>query len=77
MELDPGSALSVISEVDYNRQQFSKTPLEKTTVMLKTYTGEKVSPKEKLKVNVTYGNKTHQLELYVLKTAGPAILGHE
>lgn len=42
---------------------------------LKTYTGEKVSPKSKLKVDVAYGDKTHQLKLYVLKTAGPALLG--
>lgn len=76
MELDTGSALSVISETDYNRL-FSKIPLEKTSVMLKTYTGEKVSPKGKLKVDVSYGGKTHQLELYVLKTTGPALLGRE
>lgn len=76
MELDTGSALSVISETDYDRL-FSKIPLEKTPVILKTYTGEKVSPKGKLKVDVTYGKQTHQLELYVLKTAGPALLGRE
>ncbi|XP_062865163.1 uncharacterized protein K02A2.6-like [Trichomycterus rosablanca] len=76
MELDTGSALSIISEADYKRL-FSKLPLEKTSVMLKTYTGEEVSPKGKLKVDVTHGNKTHQLELYVLKSGGPALLGRE
>lgn len=45
--------------------------------MLKTYTGQKVTPKGKIKVDVAYGDKTHQLELYVLKTAGPALLGCE
>ncbi|XP_014834021.1 PREDICTED: uncharacterized protein K02A2.6-like [Poecilia mexicana] len=76
MELDTGSALSVISETDYDRL-FSHLPLKKTSVMLKTYTGEKVSPKGKLKVNVVYGDQTHKLELYVLKTTGPALLGRE
>lgn len=76
MELDTGSALSVISETDYNKL-FSHLPLQKTSVMLKTYTGEKVSPKGKLKVDVVYGDQTHKLELYVLKTAGPALLGRE
>ena len=62
MELDTGSALSVISEADYKRL-FSKLQLEKTPVMLKIYTGERVSPKRKPKVDVTYGDKTHKLEL--------------
>ncbi|XP_030621125.1 uncharacterized protein K02A2.6-like [Chanos chanos] len=76
MELDTGSALSVISESDY-KQLFPKLPLVQTSVMLKTYTGEKVSPKGKLKVKVTYGGKTQQLELYVLKNGGPALFGRE
>ena len=76
MELDTGSALSIISEADYKRL-FSKLQLEKTPVMLKTYTGERVSPKGKLKVDVTYGDKTHKLELYVLKNGGPALFGRE
>lgn len=42
MELDTGSALSIISGADYKRL-FSKLQLEKTPVMLKTYTGERES----------------------------------
>ena len=66
MELDTGSALSVIFEADYKRI-FSKLQLEKTPVMLKIYTGERVSPKGKLKVDVTYGDKTHVGALCVEK----------
>ena len=73
MELDTGSALSVISEIDY-KILFSNLQLKKTPV---TYTGEKVSPKRKLKVDVTHGDKTHKLELYVLKNGGPALYGRE
>ena len=52
MEIDTGSALSVISATDYNRL-FSKIPLQKTTVMLKTHTVEKVSHLGKMKVHFT------------------------
>lgn len=76
MELDTGSALSVISEADYKRL-FPKIKLQKTSIMLKTYTGEKVSPKGKMEVDVTYNGKTQQLELYVLKNGGPALFGRE
>ena len=40
MELDTGSALSIISHSDYVKN-FPKLKLKPTSVMLKTYTGEK------------------------------------
>lgn len=52
MEIDTRSALSVISVTDYNRL-FSKIPLQKTTVMLKTHTVEKVSHLGKINVYFT------------------------
>lgn len=48
---------------------FSKVAWEKTSVTLKTYTGEKMSQ------NVSYSGKTKQFELYVLKGGGPALFG--
>lgn len=74
MELDTGSALSIISVADY-KQLFSKLLLLKTSVILKNYTGKKVSPKGKLKVKVR--EKTQQLKLYVLKNGGPPLLERE
>ncbi len=76
MELDTGSALSVISAADYQRL-FSKIPLQSTSVILKTYTGEKVSPKGKLPVTVKYKENQQQLNLYVLENGGPALFGRE
>ncbi|KAI7813566.1 hypothetical protein IRJ41_020631 [Triplophysa rosa] len=76
MELDTGSALSVISTADY-KKLFPELPLQKTSVILKTYTGKKVSPKGKLKVDVKYNENTQQLDLYVLETEGPALFGRE
>lgn len=51
MELDTGSALSVISEDEY-KKLFSDIPLKTMSVLLKTYTGQKVSPKGKMRVAV-------------------------
>lgn len=76
MELDTGSALSVISEGDY-KQLFPNLLLQNTSIRLKTYTGEKVRPVGKIKVTVTYKGKTLQLMLYVLKNGGPPLFGRE
>jgi hypothetical protein len=43
MELDTGSAVSVISHVDY-RKYFLTLSLDSTSVTLKTYSGEKIIP---------------------------------
>ena len=48
MELDTGSAISVISNADYKRL-FPDLPLLKTSVRLKTYTGEQGAPTANLK----------------------------
>jgi len=57
MELDTGSALSIINERDYN-SRFAHLPLVPADLTLKTYTGQKVRPKGKFKVMVKYRKKT-------------------
>lgn len=47
MELDTGSALTVISVHDY-KQLFSHIPLKRPKLLLKTYTGQSVHPKGKI-----------------------------
>lgn len=59
MELDTGSALSIISSKDY-KAKFPDAKLSRTTVKLKTYTDEKVTPLGKLKVKVKYKNQNLQ-----------------
>lgn len=76
MELDTGSALSVISTADYKRL-YPQIALQKTEVLLKTYTGEKVAAKGKIKVNVTYKGDTQKLDLYVVQNGGSPLLGRE
>ncbi|XP_061152316.1 uncharacterized protein K02A2.6-like [Syngnathus typhle] len=74
MELDTGSALSIISFNDY-KKMFPDTKLSRTSVKLKTYTGEKVAPLGKLKVKVKYRNQKCNLELFVLKEGGVPLFG--
>lgn len=66
MELDTGSALSIISYNDY-KDKFAKIKLKSTPLTLKTYTGEKVCPLGKLKVKVNYENTRRALDLYVVR----------
>jgi hypothetical protein len=66
MELDTGSAVSVISYVDY-RKYFP----------LKTYLGEKIIPEGVMHVNVQYNNQSANLDLYVVRKGGPPLFGRE
>lgn len=76
MELDTGSAVSIIPVTMYERH-FKDVQLRKTDVILKTYSGEKLSPKGMLQVQVQYGEKTHKLPLYVVDGNGPPLFGRD
>ncbi|KAK2159261.1 hypothetical protein NP493_1730g00003 [Ridgeia piscesae] len=76
MELDTGSAVSVIGEEKYH-EQLRHVPLESTTLQLHTYTGETVKPLGVLSVKVRYGEQSKYLQLYVMKGIGPTPLGRE
>lgn len=74
MELDTGSALSLISYDNY-RDKFPNLKLKHTSVKLKTYTGERISLLGKLKVE--YKKNKCDLELYVLKNGGVPLFGRD
>jgi hypothetical protein len=76
MELDTGSAVSVISHVDY-RKYFLTLPLDSTSVTLKTYSGEKIIPEGVMHVNIQYNNQSANLNLYVVRKGGPPLFGRE
>ncbi|MCG8032935.1 MAG: DDE-type integrase/transposase/recombinase [Candidatus Thiodiazotropha taylori] len=76
MELDTGSAVSVISQSDY-KTHFANIALNSTSVTLKTYSGEKVVPLGVLEVKVEYEGQTAMLNLYVVEKGGPALFGRE
>lgn len=76
MELDTGSALSVISNKDY-QAHFSRLKLQSTAVMLKTYTGERITPMGLISVKVEYGDQQRVLPLYVIERGGAPLFGRE
>lgn len=76
MELDTGSAVSVISKSDYD-QIFGKTQLKPTSILLKTYTGEKVVPVGVQPVQVELNGQEEVLDLYVLERGGAPLWGRE
>ena len=76
MELDTGSAISTLPLETY-KETFPNTPLVETTAILKTYSGEKITPEGKLLVRVEHNKQVKDLTLYVVKTEGPALFGRD
>ena len=76
MELDTGSAISVIPYNQY-KELFSNVKLSKSQVTLKTYTGEKVVPKGVINCNVKFKDQQKRLNLQVVETPGPALFGRD
>lgn len=76
MELDTGSAVSVISIADY-KKYFEGKKLESAEITLKTYSGELLTPKGYINVQVKYNGQCENLKLYVVQKGGPALFGRE
>jgi hypothetical protein len=79
MEIDTGAALSVINKATYQfLQQQAPTPLQKSNVCLKTYTGEEVEILGAICLRVQIGDKVKQgLVIQVVDGAGPNLLGRD
>ena len=76
MELDTGSAVSVLPYKQY-KEHFGHEKLAKSLATLKTYTGEKITPKGEMKCNVRFKSQKKELTLLVVETPGPALFGHD
>ncbi|XP_031571846.1 uncharacterized protein K02A2.6-like [Actinia tenebrosa] len=76
MELDTGAAVSVIPWSTF-REHYQERLLKRTKVQLKTYSGEKITPRGVAQVKVTYNQQEKQLPLYVVETRGPALFGRD
>ncbi len=76
MEIDTGSAVSVISANSVNKL-YGDVQLKKTKDVLKTYTGEGIIPAGILPVDVNYKDQHKQLTFHVLKQNGPILLGRD
>ena len=76
MELDTGSAVSVLPYKQH-KEHFGHEKLAKTLATLKTYTGEKITPKGEMKCNVRFKGQEKELTLLVVETPGPALFGRD
>ena len=76
MELDTGSAVSVLPYKQY-KEHFCHVKLAKSVVTLKTYTGQKITPKGEMKCNVKFKGQEKELILQVVETPGPALFGRD
>ena len=74
MELDTGTAVSIISHESYNRH-FKETPLQSCDNRLHTYTGHPVQVSGQFLVQLKYQNQSVTMPLLVVKGSGPSPFG--
>ena len=74
MELDTGASVSLIS-TNVWQSKLKRMPLESTSIVLKTYTGEKLELEGQAMVQVKYHDQEAKLPLLVIKGTGPSLLG--
>ena len=79
MEVDTGASVSIISEGTYQRiqQRGEAIELQKSTVQLKTYTGESIEIRGMATVKVRYADREEGLFVYVVHGAGPNLMGRD
>ncbi|GFN87707.1 hypothetical protein PoB_001421300 [Plakobranchus ocellatus] len=66
MELDTGAAVTAMTKADFMRIFKSEPQLQKTSIKLKTYTNEVITPLGQLQVKVEKGSETFYLPLLIL-----------
>ena len=76
VEVDTGTAVSVISKSDYYAN-IKSIPLEESSETLRAYSGDIIQPLGKMKVNVKLNSETANLDLLVVPHDGPALFGRD
>jgi len=76
MELDTGSAVTIISKEDYE-EKFNTLKLQATDMRLRTYTGEKIKPLGVLRVTVEINNQREKLSLVVVDRGSTPLFGRD
>ncbi|CAG2213598.1 unnamed protein product [Mytilus edulis] len=76
MEVDTGSALSIIPKKEFD-QMFPNRKLDSTDVILRTFSGEKFKPLGVTAVNVNYNDQSEVLSLYVVQKGGGILFGRD
>ena len=79
MQVDTGAALSLISETTYSKAWPSGNApvVQKTSVRLRTYTGEELKLVGMAMVRVRCGKQEEDLKLFVVEGSGPSLLGSQ
>ena len=72
VELDTGASVSLISQKVW-KEYLPKAELQKSDILLKTYTGEKLHVLGELQVLVKHNGQEQQLPLLVLAERGPSL----
>ena len=75
-EIDTGASVTLISEETYN-EHYQDKPLQRLSLKLKTYTGESLQVLSQVTVTVSYHSQQGSYTLYVVKEAGPSLLGRD
>ena len=78
MEIDTGAAVTILNESTYKQiQQRSPCPLQKSQLILKTYTGESIQVLGTTTCKVRYSNHSLQMSVQVVQGAGPNLMGRD
>ncbi|KAK3747889.1 hypothetical protein QZH41_001353 [Actinostola sp. cb2023] len=77
MEIDKGATRTIINEVTFNKLRDKLKPLQTTTAVLTTYTGEKIPIKGMALVPIKYEGQLHELPAMVVESKGPNLLGRD
>ena len=79
MQIDTGAAVSVISELTYNRLwSAAKRPtLQHTSVQLRTYSSEKLPACGQFQVLISCRGQEARLRLVVVAGKGPTLMGRD
>ena len=75
-EIDTGASVTLISEETYN-EHYQNTPLQKSSLTLRTYMGQPLQVLGQLTVDVSYHSQQGSYTLYVVKGSGPNLLGRD
>ncbi|CAC5397392.1 unnamed protein product [Mytilus coruscus] len=76
MEVDTGSALSIIPKKEFD-QMIPNRKLDSKDVILRTFSGEKFTPVGVTAVNVNYNDQSEILSLYVVQKGGGILFGRD
>ena len=74
MEVDTGASVSLISEETFNKY-WNSDKLSPPSLVLKTYTGERLDLLGECDVHVTYKSQSATLPLRVVRGKGPSLYG--